>query len=137
MASRNIPQVFVKSHGVGKRCGAGQLQRLLCGKKKWVDAVIGWIDQDRDQPTVWQFSQDGIRTTSGTPELEQWFAWRGQKTAVLPTEWRKQPLKQLVTNRTLDFVEHTYRLRIKKDYQWASEFNATQLALIGWIDGSE
>ena len=71
------------------------------------------------------------------PQLDQWFVWRNQQAGVLPTEWRKQPLKQLVVNRTLDFVEYTWRLKTMKDYPWTQEFNATQFGLVGWIDGSE
>jgi hypothetical protein len=121
---------------VGQSPVSAFLYGLLCHKKKLVEAVTEWIEADRDRPSAWDFGNDVVRTGGVMPELEQWYSWRRGQTAVLPTNWRRQPLKQLVINRTLDFVEHTWRLKNTKDLDWGATFDGTQFGLIGWIDGS-
>lgn len=120
---------------MGKLAGCSGLRGLFRRKKKLVEEIAGWVEADRDQPSAWGFGDDAVFVGRASPELEQWFIWRNAKTAVLPTEWRRQPLKQMVINRTLDYVEHTMRLKNTKDFPWTQEFNGTQFGLVGWIDG--
>ena len=109
---------------------------MFCSKKKLVDAVIRWVEKDNSDGSAWEFSDDGILTGYIYPELEQWFAWFGSQAGMMPTEWRQQPLRQLIINNTLTFIAHTWRNKMAKDFDM-KKLNATQTELIGWIDGSE